>query len=115
MQKIFYMNSIRKGNKLGHRMLTGITEMKYMCSSFIQACMCIPRAETSDCIRQSPQKHKHFRLRASALQHSVLQVLWEVSGDIMATDCLSDLSLHLSHAMVRFAYQLSDCFLTMCC
>lgn len=36
MQKIFYMNSIIRENKLGHKMLTGIKEMKYTCSSFIQ-------------------------------------------------------------------------------
>lgn len=85
-----------------------------MCSIFIHVCMCILRAETDDCIRQSPHKHKRFRLRASALHHSVLQFLWEVSCDILATDFLSELSLHPSHAMLRFPYQLSDCFLTMC-
>lgn len=72
-------------------MLTGIKEMKYMCSSLTQARMCMLRAQAIECIRQSPQKH--ILLRASALPHSVLQILWEISSDIMATDFLSDLSL----------------------
>lgn len=72
-------------------MLTGIKEMKYMCSSLTQASMWILSAQAIECIRQSPQKH--ILLRASALPHSVLQVLWEISGDIMAIAFLSDLSL----------------------
>lgn len=109
MQKTFYMEAIIKGNKLGHKMLTGMKEMKYTRSSFTPACMCMLRAGTGGRVRHSPQKCKRILLTASAAQHSALQILWEVSGDIKATAFLSDLSLQPDHAILRLAYQLSDC------
>lgn len=84
MQKTFYMEAIIKGNKLGHKMLTGMKEMKYTRSSFTPACMCMLRAGTGGRVRHSPQKCKRILLTASASQHSALQILWEVSGDIKA-------------------------------
>lgn len=109
MQKAFYMEAIIKGNKLGHKMLTGMKEVKYTRSSFIHACMCLLKTETGDCVRHSAQKCKHLLLTASASQHSALQIPWEVSGAIKATAFLSDLSLQPHHAILRLAYPLSDC------
>lgn len=109
MQKTFYMEAIIKGNKLGHKMLTGMKEMKYTRSSFTHACMCMLTTETGGCVRHSPQKCKHILLTARASQHSALQIRWEVSGDINATAFLSDLCLQPDHTILRLAHQLSDC------
>ena len=108
MQKAFYMEAIIRGNKLGHKMLTN-ERNEIHAFQFLTRMHVLLQTETGDCVRHSAQKCKHLLLTASASQHSALQIPWEVSCAIKATAFLSDLSLQPYHAILRLAYQLSDC------